>query len=279
MPSFDKASNSVFEFENLSEFLGKTLKKQNAPSIRALSARLGYKSDRSLGLVIQKKRKPNRQMVLKLGEYFQWTSKEQAYAQAMVDFENTQDVSEQKKLKQTLDRLKLTDPEKQVILGEEFHLLKSWFCFPILNLVEQLNSDASIANVVEAFPLRQRDQVEQDIEHMLKNGFLKFTGNGVLSLSQDATFRTTQDIPSKSIREYHKQNLKQAELVLEEQSVLQREFLARTMNINSQRLPAFKKRLREVVQQLDEEFCEKPENADAVFQLNLQLFQVAETPK
>lgn len=86
---------------------------------------------------------------------------------------------------------------------------------------------------------------------------------------------TTTDIPSESIRDTHKSILKRAIEVIDEQSVLEREYMAKTFIVNQDRVPELKRRISELIENFTNEVIDAPncEIKQEVYQLNVQFYR------
>jgi uncharacterized protein (TIGR02147 family) len=117
-------------------------------------------------------------------------------------------------------------------------------------------------------------ELQATLVGLLNGGFLKADGEGFYRLLEDEEYvQTSSDIPSEAIRAIHRAQLARALEALDTESVLDREFIAKTLVVSKTRLPTVKRLIREKLEELAGEIALAEPGEDAVVsQLNVQFY-------
>ncbi|MCF8059967.1 MAG: DUF4423 domain-containing protein [Bacteriovoracaceae bacterium] len=161
----------------------------------------------------------------------------------------------------------------QIKLEEDlFELIGHWYYFAILSLANLKGSKADprwIASQLNISP-EESNQAINRLERL-----------GIIEINKDKSYRqispplkTTDEVPSMAIRNYHKSVLKMAQLKIDEVPVEKREYRALTISGNSKKL----KRAKEIIRELKDLVSDTLETgpSDTVYQLSIQLFPLVE---
>ncbi len=165
--------------------------------------------------------------------------------------------------------IKLKKKRYKLTLDEQtFELISDWHYFAILNLSEVKGAKADprwVASRLGITPEKANRAIA-----LLKN-------LGVIEIYQDKSFKriapaikTTDEVPSGAIRNFHQGLLKKAQLAIESVPINEREFRSITFAGNSQKM----KKAKELIKQLKDLVEETMESGskDQVFQFSIQLF-------
>ena len=104
----------------------------------------------------------------------------------------------------------------------------------------------------------------------LQFGYFRLRDLNILNRLHEVQ-ESTYDIPSKAIQLHHSQMMDRAQEALKTDSVLEREFQSNTFKMHPEKIDQAKKRLRDFFDEFIHEFHD--DQADAIFQANLQMFQ------
>lgn len=168
--------------------------------------------------------------------------------------------------------IKSTANRKTVMLQEdEFKLISEWYHFAILSLGELKDNQADSRWIARRLniSLNQANQAMVRLERLgiieVNAGKFKQVGNPL---------KTTTDIPSASIRNYHKGLLSLAQNKLETVDVKKREYSSVTMAINTKKI----KQAKELTQKYKEDMLALLDEGklDEVYQLSIQLFPLSQ---
>lgn len=179
--------------------------------------------------------------------------------------------------KETLNLHVRTEDEKRlgipfVTLDEEqFKGISHWLHYAILSLVktEQFQSDPKW--IAAHFGVNV-SQVDAALEKLLALKLLKQYSNGKLA-RVDQRIKTTDDVPSKTIRSVHQETLDLAKEKIEQVPVELRDFTFSTFPTNPALLPEAKILVRKFNDDLADLLGK--EKADSVYRLSVQLFPLS----
>lgn len=134
---------------------------------------------------------------------------------------------------------------------------------------------ASIAHLAKRLG-STADEVAHGLELLETAKLIHRNESGIRILNR--TLKSSDDVPSQSIRQLHRQAMKAAEQSLSEVDVASREFASTTLTIRRSDLPKLKEKIRAFRDQILSE-SEDGENAEEVYQLNLQFFPLTHVVK
>lgn len=251
------------EMKNSRDFLKAALKNS---SIRKLSRKLGYNSDRGVGMVLKGQRAMSAEMQARLSRLLKLTAKEQLHLQYVL-----------RKERDPAQTPEAPPPryENTQLESERLHPLVPDYALAVLEILRVHPAPLTTARLHAC--LRQkisRRKLETTLNAMAEQDLIKREGSGLFrALKEDEYVTTSQDIPSRVIRAIHRAQLERAIETLEEQSVTEREFIAKTLLVSKDRLPEIKRRLREALDEIADEIVQVDAQPDSIVaQLNLQFY-------
>lgn len=248
------------------EFLkaAQSLRRQSPLSIRQLSQKLGYASDRGVGMTLKGQRAMSFEMQARLVKFLKLTSKEQLHLQGLMRKNEDTPLKGAPKCKTTL------------LPAEKLHPFVRPYALAILELLRV--ADRPLRASVIQKKLKQKTDLKEltlQLETLEHSGLIKKDDQGaVRALGEDEYVCSSLETPSNVIRQIHRAQLMRASEVLEEQPLSDREFISKTLSIPKDRLPEIKRRIRECIEELSDEI-EGGDNLDEslCIQLNLQFFR------
>lgn len=268
----------IFNYESHVQFLNDRIqsgtKKLNRYSTALrdmhLAKKLGYRSARSIGMVLEGKRLPSSSMILHLAKHFSLDDQESRYLELLVQRER---LSRRKKsvevVTQELNRLNPKVSDQAVLNDAYFSFISDWYHFVIKQLISSAGFRPDFNWIKQKLKNKISNQeIKKALEH-LKLLKLIEDGNGKISVLNPSV-TTTHDLPSTAIRSHHRQMMNRAIEALEEESVDHREYFSLTFKFDRKDLPAIKDYIRKFKIRTEKQF----ENANGcdVFQMNLQFF-------
>lgn len=202
-------------------------------------------------------------------------SEEEAFL-LMIDSEHSRSPQQRKeaqdRLAQLKEKIQANFPEFAL---EKFAVIRDWYHFAILELTETKDFVGCPKWMAQQLSLKE-NLIEEAIERLIKLELLKKTSSSLEQTHKDLA--TPSEIPSRDIKEHHLQILSQAQNRLEKTTVAERDYSATTLAIDSQKIDAAKKALKEFRRQ----FCidvQEGENKDRVYCLSMQFFPLDESKK
>jgi len=116
------------------------------------------------------------------------------------------------------------------------------------------------------------DEANEALVRLERMGIVEIKGSRFKQISDP--LKTTTDVPSSSIRRYHKGVLSLAQNKIDQVPIEKREFSTRTMAINTKYLGEAKKLVKEFKEDMTSLLEEG--TPDDVYQLSIQLFPLTE---
>lgn len=250
------------------------IKKNPSYSLRAFARDLGMPVS-NLSDVLRSKRGLSSDTALKMAEVLKMGDDEGRYFIALVQKEHGRSTSVRNAAKKQIKSLEQVNGFGEISL-EKFALISKWTHFAIMELshLEGFQSDPVWIAQRLSIP---KSEVLDAIERLLKLGLLRKDSSGRFH-DTEADMSTGNDIPSRYIREHHRQILDKAAHSLEEVPINEREYSVTTMAIDETKLPEAKAALRE----FRKKFCknvQRSKRKDRVYCLSTQFFPLDRTEK
>jgi transcriptional regulator with XRE-family HTH domain len=156
----------------------------------------------------------------------------------------------------------------KAIAGKAFDvLLSDWLPYAILNVASVPAHSASPDWLARHFGVTAA-QAQACLDALLDLEMIQITDGKIIRPTFNLT--TSDDIPSETIRNFHKMNLRKAAEALDTVDVKQREFTSTTFAMSQSDLLEIKNYIRKFRRHLARRFSSP--NADAVYSLSLQLY-------
>ena len=267
---------SPLEFDDYREYLVVATKRYRPSKSRSFSLRkwgdkLGYRSSRTLGMVLSGRRFPSAEMVERLSQLFKLKEDERRFLELLIRLHKKSQAGEDiRAISQTLQMLKPHANPRITLTALQFEVIAEWYHLVIKQLVGAprfLENSTWISKTLRS--KISPEEASQAISNLLKLGILTRHPNGTLQ-SSNKNYTTELDTPMEAGRMHHEQMLERAKESLREQSVEQREYSSKCFRMDPHRLNEAKTSLR----RFQEEFLQKfqSDKASAVYQFNYQLF-------
>ncbi len=235
-------------------------------SLRAFARDIDLLPSR-LSDIFQGKQGLSAEMAQKICTHLNWSEKEKRLFIVSVESQHARS-----QIRRTAALAELKEIESQanikVIDADLFAIIAQWHHFAILELFATDDFQPSpswIASRLDLNPI----EVERALSRLERVGLLKKQEGGWKAIEGFPI--TTQDIPSKAIKEFHSQILHRAQTALFFQEVKMRDFSAIHFAVNPSDLPQLKEELREMRRALVKKYNTRP-NKTAVYCLGIQLF-------
>ncbi len=173
------------------------------------------------------------------------------------------------KAKESLDEL-VKFKKLKVLTKDEIKIVSDWHYFAILELLETNLKISTIEDVSLHLDLSTK-VAEQSMERLSKYGFVKKAGSFYKPIDSNTT--TSNDIPSKALKNHQEQILEKSRKALYEQPVNEREMASVTLAFDSSRVVEAKEIIRNCRKQLVQ-LADKSSYKDSVYVFNTQFFKL-----
>jgi len=268
---------SVYNFTDYVEFLRLACelwasRRQRSMTLYDWADRLGYKSPRSLAMILNGQRLPSQAMTDKLADELLETAPEKEYFKLLVELAYCR--QKHQPVADVIAKMRLLNPELDQTLpldSATFSYIAEWYHIVIKQLIatpsfsedidtlrDRLRGKATAAEIKTAIAVLERLGF---IRHSPVTGKLMASGQGI---------RTTADVPSEAIKLHHQQMLHRSLEALAEQDVREREFTSVTLRFAPDQVDEAKVWLRKMRDDFHQHFANNA--ADEVFQFNMQFF-------
>ncbi|MFL5814201.1 MAG: DUF4423 domain-containing protein [Bdellovibrionia bacterium] len=280
-PSLEPNVPKVFDYADPVDFLNafiQSVQERNPQfSLRSWSKQLGLSHVAMLSMVLNRKRRLLPSLSSKISAQFlhqgRFTQNEARYFDMLVLFSNASTIDEKNFYQRILSELR-PDREFVTLDLDRVRLLADWYHIAILEMtyLKDFKSDPRWICLRLGDSVNER-QVKDAIDRLVRLGLLEHTEQGLRKTQR--ILESPSDIPSDALREFHSQMIQRSIGAMKKQAVHDREISSETMAISKERLPEAKRMIRDFRKKLSQ-FLESDQN-DAVYQLNVQLFNVLES--
>ncbi len=240
--------------------------KNSRYSIRGFAQALDL-SAAYLSLVFSEKRDLTRKTAVEILEKLKWPKQRKKLFLALLDYER----APSKQIKETI--LSEIDSWSELnfleLNQDQFQYLSEPYHFAIVELSEMTGFRNDPTWIAKRLGITKAE-VTEAIGRLLRMSILKIKNS---KLSKDKTHYRIRDAPSEAIRNFHKSNLKAAQLALEQQSFDRRDFSGTSVAIDLKNLPEIKELIRDFRGKLSR-YCANVTDKDAVYQLSVQFFRL-----
>jgi uncharacterized protein (TIGR02147 family) len=242
-------------------------------SLKIWADRLGYKSTRSLGMLIEGKRLPSKEMIELLAKDYGLSEPEKRYFHLLVLERGNPSAKLLAEIKQEIVSIRMAANKniRRLTIGE-LDLVHQWYVF----VIRQLVGTKDFVEDVDWIRRRLRGKVSSTeiklaIQTLLEIGGLQRNPETGVLEKTDTNYFSKDDLPSEMIRKHHSQMLERTSEAIREQGVYERELISYLFSFRKSDLARLKQVLRDFRSTVDTQFATS--DGDGVFQLNLHLFE------
>ena len=251
--------------ERLRQRLLEAKLKNSRVSVRSFAKQMKLPAG-TVSLVLLGKRKISSKLAQKFAEALYFDPIELA----RLDSEfKAQPASKKKRQSNTIAAEEKFKPENLRLSADQFHVMKDWYYFGILNLIstQGYEHDANWISGRLGIPVQTATDAIERLERLKLISKAK-SGKVVRNHKK---LSTTDEIQNLSVRYSHYQNLELAKTALDECTLNERDFTWLTLPISDHRLPEMKLMIRKFQDEFIENFGQE-HGANEVARLSVQLF-------
>jgi uncharacterized protein (TIGR02147 family) len=275
----EQADINIFNYQNSRQYLVDQVKdlqrREPTLSIRVLAKRMGMKSHALLLLLLQGKRPLRVKHAAVLAKGFGLSSQERLYLQALIQFDSSEELEEKQLCQLWLADLNPGEPLKIREL-EEYELVSNWLHMAILALSETRAFRASAEEIAKRFGKRTTiAEVRAAIERLKNMNLITVDDDGGFKPTYNR-ITTADDVANAGARKYHRSVMTFAEAALDESPLERREFQSFSIAVPDEKIALAKEMIRKFRSQFAKAMGD--EAGDQVFQMNIQFFQLTESP-
>lgn len=240
-------------------------------SLRSISMKAGI-SHTLLSLVLKEKRNLSKDTALRLASALKLNRKERTYFIRLVEYQGRGSEKYKNSILKEIENDRSYDSVKELSI-QSFRLIADWYHSAIIELTEISKLTASCAAFVAKELGISLVESQNAIQRLLDLEVLEVTGSGYLKKSNDVVSVLTVEVPSKFIREHHRQMIEKSIHAMDNQPTNERYMTDLTLSLNQTQLPEAYDLIEEFKTKMARLMTET-KNRDAVYQLNFQLFSL-----
>jgi uncharacterized protein (TIGR02147 family) len=245
-------------------------------SYHSFAKRAGI-SQSYLSLILKKKRKITHNVAKKVVHALGLSELEVKYFQLLLSSEINNDEGQKSYFKNKISEFHRQ--YHQTILDlEKFKMIQDWRYSAILECVlmaQTKNIPFNAKGFAKLLGLTMA-QINESLNKLIDLKLIEKTENGYRRIDT-GLIESPTEIPSESLRNFHKQVMHKAIKAVDDQDTNRRSFSGMTMSINTKKLPEAKLKIQNFIKELSE-FLED-DNRDEVYQLSVGLFSLFENIK
>ncbi len=264
----------MLEYENYRDFLQDELVRRTSVnrsySLRAFARSLGLSSG-ELSEILSGKRILSTKSAIKISKAMGLSSMELKHLLRLVNKSKDPDFN-----KEEYKDLLSSNFSQQKLSSDQFDIVSEWYHFAILNLAECRDFEWSYTYISKKLNIKPYE-VKVAIDKMVNVGLIEKTVSKQGKISYKVSEKyvmSGEDIPSKAVRNYHRQILQKAIESLEVQTVEERDITGIGLTIDKKDLIKIKKEISDFQDMIVEKYS-KGKKA-RVYKLEMALFALSE---
>jgi|GEM_PF-1877951 len=168
---------------------------------------------------------------------------------------------------------KLSGSADFTIETERTNFLSSWLIFSVFEILSLKNAPNTVDEVSKTLSAPIAD-VRQAFQRLQDLNLVAESGGRYRRIQK--RFRTSNNVPSRAIRELHRQFLGKAIRAIDRQPVGKRYFRAVTVGLNSQYLDELRQLIDGFLFEVSKRELKSENDADCLYQINFQMFDLIE---
>jgi uncharacterized protein (TIGR02147 family) len=273
----DLSRPSIFEYEDYRVYLKDLysfLKKQRMQfSFRYFSKRAGFTSPNFLKLVIENKRNLSSDSIARFSTALKLTASESEFFNRLVHFNQSQ--TEADKAHWSLQLLRCKGFQKIHPLRQaEYSYYANWYYVPIREMVGLKSFRDDPLWISQHFrPALTTDQVKTALHHLQDLNLISKDEKGLWTQTQKS-ITTGNEVHHNFVKQYHQQMIQKASDAIDFYPRELREISAVCIPVSKNKLEDIKKMIQDFRKELLA-VAESDEDANSIYQLNIQCFPVA----
>jgi uncharacterized protein (TIGR02147 family) len=239
-------------------------------SLRAFAKKLNL-SPSALSEILNGKRKVSKKMAIMIYE--------RLGANPLDMNELNSSFDKKSKKESELELLESDGSEKLNFLelsADQFNIIEKWHHFALLSLIETKDFKANVEWMAKRINITVTE-VKLALDRLERLGLVKCNEKKTKISLTGGPLITSDDISNQAVKRSHYEDLKFAEGVLDNVNVVDRDFTAVTIAVDSKKIPKAKKMIREFQDRLSQ-FLESGEK-DEVYKMTFYLYPLTNIEK
>ena len=268
---------SIFDYLDyrlfLLDFYETQKKKHSFFSYRYMSGKIGLDAGYLVKILQGKLHLPEK-YINTLCSFCKFSEKETAYFRTLINFNKAKSEAQ---IRIHFEKLmSFSSPGKQRIEKFQYEFYRKWYYTAIRSLIGicRFSDDIESLSRMLTPPVSSRE-VKKAVELLVKLDMIKKDGDGYYTLS-NAFVTTGESWQSLAIRDFQRETIRLAGESLDRHHKKDRDISTVSVAVNKKDLPELKLRITEFRDAILK-LAENSDDPDCVYQLNVQLFPMADT--
>lgn len=270
---------SIFDYLDYREYLKdhiQELRSREKFSVRQFAEQAGFKSYGYLTMVLNKSRNLSKKSAKKIAEGLRLTAKAAAFFEALVGFNQAEDLLTKDFFYNQLLEFKKFRAIRQAD-ASQYELFSHWYHVAVLEAMGTSLRTKSTQRIAEALRI-EAEEVENSIQLLLRLGFIAKDTVGWKKV--DTSVKTEAQIQSLSVRKFHREMVSKALRAIDDIDRTERELSALTISLSRENFERLRKKIFEFQNEINSAYSDD-QSPERIYQLNFQVFPLAfitETP-
>ena len=272
-----KSMTEFDDFKRALEYLKASPWRRRSPSYDELAQKMGYRSPRTLAMVLKGQRPPSRIFILRLARPFDLTVSEIQYLELLAQKEKSKTTVGDDLLSQHVRSLRNGNFKPRKIKESELKIFSSWCSIVLRELSAHPLDDQNLSALVQRLRGKvSAKEIKLCLSALERGGFLKRDEHNHLCAASNEDFATPFDFPSAHIQKLHREMIGLSLEALTDFMITEREFLSHSLMFD----PAQTRQAAITVREFCRNFNKVFHNPEAreVYQLNIQFFPITTPP-
>ncbi|MBN1758941.1 MAG: TIGR02147 family protein [Chitinispirillaceae bacterium] len=268
---------SIFDYLDyrlfLLDFYETQKKKHSFFSYRYMSGKIGLDAGYLVKILQGKLHLPEK-YINTMCSFCKFSEKETAYFRTLINFNKAKSEAQ---IRIHFEKLmSFSSPGKQRIEKFQYEFYRKWYYTAIRSLIGiyRFSDDVESLSCMLTPPVSSRE-VKKAVELLVKLDMIKKDGDGYYTLS-NAFVTTGESWQSLAIRDFQRETIRLAGESLDRHHKKDRDISTVSVAVNKKDLPELKLRITEFRDAILK-LAENSDDPDCVYQLNVQLFPMADT--
>ncbi|MCB0411745.1 MAG: TIGR02147 family protein [Bdellovibrionales bacterium] len=277
-----RVQSDIFEYSDYRQYLADyySNKKMTNPnySHRVFARQAGLSSPSHLLMIIKGSRNLSLKTIPKFAEGLKLNAKQKKYFELLVHYNQTDDLPMKAKFFSEIMNLKGSLKALHDLEKEKFEFLSKWYMVAIYVLIDLKDFRADPAWIAKRLSNHITPaQADDAIKHLEKLGLIEPDPHHGFRQLQGAV-TVADDTRSMAVFNYHESMIRLASESLRKSRQEEREMNGVTIAVPLNRLPEIKEKIRAFRKEINR-LASSYENADEVYQLNVQFFPLTKSEK
>lgn len=239
-------------------------------SLRAFARDLKL-SPASVSLILNGRKGLSKPAAERVARNMGLSTREQEYFKALVLVKHARTEAGRQMARARIEHISLAK-EKHLLELDQFQVIANWYHYGILQLTHLKGFRSDVAWIARQLDIPEADAREA-IARLKRLRLLEQDEEGCLTATRDILF-AREGVPSEAVRKFHRQLIEKSLKAIHEQPIDRRTLISTQIPIRREQYAKIAAKLRALNEEIVQSHSTSAGEADAVYALTFQLFQV-----